>query len=82
MTTEPSGEVHLVLDCRGRRCPIPVIELARRISEVDAGEVVRVIAEDPAAAHDIPAWCRLRGHEFRGGTRVADCPAFDVVRAS
>ncbi len=80
MPTEQAGDAQRVLDCRGQRCPRPVIELARHISEVPVGVVVRVIADDPAAAHDIPAWCRLRGHEFRGRTSVADCPAFDVVR--
>jgi tRNA 2-thiouridine synthesizing protein A len=55
-----------VLDCRGKRCPLPVIELARRITDVEIGSVVRVLADDPAAAVDIPAWCRLRGHEYVG----------------
>ncbi len=56
----------IVLDCRGKRCPLPVIELARRVPDVDIGSVVRVLADDPAAAVDIPAWCRLRGHEYVG----------------
>ena len=56
----------LVVDCRGQRCPLPVIALARRITEVPVGGLVRVVADDPAAANDIPAWCRLRGQEFAG----------------
>lgn len=65
----------LVLDCRGMRCPLPVIELGRRIGEVDVGAVVTVLADDPAAAADIPAWCRLREHEYLG----ADGSAGDVA---
>ena len=56
----------MVLDCRGKRCPLPVIELARRIADVEIGSVLRVLADDPAAAVDIPAWCRMRGQEFVG----------------
>jgi tRNA 2-thiouridine synthesizing protein A len=56
----------LVLDCRGQRCPLPVIALARRVAEVLPGTTIRVLADDPAAAVDIPAWCRLRGHEYVG----------------
>ena len=56
-----------VLDCRGQRCPLPVIALARRLPDVPVGGVLRVLADDPAAAVDIPAWCRLRGQEFLGG---------------
>jgi tRNA 2-thiouridine synthesizing protein A len=52
------------LDCRGQRCPLPVIALAKTIRQVEIGQVVRVRADDPAAAGDIPAWCRLTGQEF------------------
>ena len=71
----------LVLDCRGQRCPMPVIELARRITDIAVGEVVRVIADDPAAKVDIPAWCRMRGHEYVGETADDGTPAYDVRRS-
>jgi tRNA 2-thiouridine synthesizing protein A len=66
------------LDCRGQRCPLPVIALARRITEVDEGATIRVLADDPAAAVDIPAWCRMRGHEYVGESTVDGVPAYDV----
>ena len=56
----------IVLDCRGQRCPLPVIALAKRIRDVEVGEVIRVLADDPAAANDIPAWCRMKKQEFLG----------------
>ena len=62
----------ITLDCLGRRCPLPVIELAKRIREVGIGDVVRVLADDPAAANDIPAWCRMKAQEYLGS------PAPDV----
>lgn len=58
-----------LVDARGRPCPIPVIELAKAIETVAVGEVVTVLADDPAAAFDIPAWCRLRGQEYVGTIR-------------
>ncbi|MEU1809593.1 sulfurtransferase TusA family protein [Micromonospora sp. WMMD1076] len=64
-----------VLDCRGQRCPLPVINLARLVPGLPAGAVVRVLADDPAAAVDIPAWCRMRGHEFLA---AHPGPAYDV----
>jgi tRNA 2-thiouridine synthesizing protein A len=66
-----------VLDCRGQRCPLPVIALARRLPELPVGAVLRVLADDPAAANDIPAWCRLRGQEYAGSPARA---AYDVRR--
>ncbi len=69
----------ITVDCRGWRCPLPVIELAKRIRAVEVGEVVRVLADDPAAANDIPAWCRMKDQEFLGSP---ERDAFDVRRVS
>ena len=52
------------LDARGQRCPLPVINLATLVRDSPDLERVVVLATDPAAAHDIPAWCRMRGHRF------------------
>jgi tRNA 2-thiouridine synthesizing protein A len=70
------------LDCRGQRCPLPVIALARAMSTVDVGTVVRVFADDPAAALDIPAWCRMREQDFVGVSTVDGVPAYEVRRRS
>ncbi|WP_433529268.1 sulfurtransferase TusA family protein [Micromonospora sp. CA-263727] len=62
------GRPDEVLDCLGQRCPLPVIALARRLPELPVGAVIRVLADDPAAAVDIPAWCRMRQQEYLGPT--------------
>ncbi len=51
-----------VLDARGQRCPMQVIALARAARAQPPGAVLVVLADDPAARHDIPAWARLKGH--------------------
>jgi TusA-related sulfurtransferase len=56
----------VVLDCLGRPCPVPVIELARAVAAVEPGTVVEVLSDDPAARLDVPAWCRMRGQEYLG----------------
>jgi tRNA 2-thiouridine synthesizing protein A len=68
-----------VVDCRGQRCPLPVIALARRLPEVAVGAVLRVLADDPAAANDIPAWCRMREQDYLGSPAAA---TFDVRRTA
>jgi tRNA 2-thiouridine synthesizing protein A len=68
----------IVLDCRGQRCPLPVIALAKSIRDAAVGDVVRVLADDPAAENDVPAWCRMKGQDL-----VAAGPGqFDVRRVS
>lgn len=54
----------IVLDCLGQRCPLPVIALAKKIRDVPVGEVIRVLADDPAAPNDLRAWCRMKEQEF------------------
>ncbi|MFF5404768.1 cysteine desulfurase/sulfurtransferase TusA family protein [Streptomyces misionensis] len=56
----------LVVDALGRRCPIPVIELAKAFPGVPVGGTVRVLSDDEAARLDIPAWCEMRGQEYLG----------------
>ncbi len=60
------------LDCRGRLCPLPVIDLARALPEVAVGDVVGVVADDTAARVDVPAWCRMRGQEYLGEDTADD----------
>lgn len=70
----------LVLDTLGRRCPIPVIELAKAITGVPVGSTVTVLSDDGAAALDIPAWCGMRGQEYVGGSEAARGRAYVVRR--
>ncbi len=71
----------VVLDCRGRRCPLPILDLARAIGDVPVGATVTVEADDPAARPDIAAWCRMRGHEYVGETAADDgTPVYTVRR--
>lgn len=62
----PGEDTALVVDALGRRCPIPVIELAKVIGDVPVGGTVRVLADDEAARLDIPAWCDMRGQQYLG----------------
>ena len=74
----------LVVDARGERCPVPVIRLARLVRDLAAGATdagpftVRVLATDPAAAADVPAWCRMRGQRFVGAHDRGDHTAYVV----
>jgi tRNA 2-thiouridine synthesizing protein A len=70
------------VDARGLRCPAPVIALARAITDVLVGDEVAVLADDPAAATDVPAWCRMRGHEYLGAQALDRGTQYLVRRSS
>jgi tRNA 2-thiouridine synthesizing protein A len=61
----------LTIDALGKKCPIPIIMLADRIREVGVGQLIAVLADDPAAKTDLPAWCALKSQEF---VRTDDLP--------
>ncbi|WP_274557561.1 cysteine desulfurase/sulfurtransferase TusA family protein [Streptomyces spiramyceticus] len=69
----------LVVDSLGKRCPIPVIELAKVIGDVPVGGTVTVLSDDEAARLDIPAWCVMRGQEYVG-ERAAERGVAYMVR--
>ena len=54
---------HHELDARRLLCPMPVIRTQNRVVELAPGDTLEVVASDPGALYDIPAWCRINGHE-------------------
>ncbi|MCH0565071.1 MULTISPECIES: cysteine desulfurase/sulfurtransferase TusA family protein [unclassified Streptomyces] len=70
----------VVVDALGKRCPIPVIELAKVIGDVPVGGTVRVLSDDEAARLDIPAWCEMRGQEYVGEEPAGKGTAYVIRR--
>ena len=68
------------LDCRGLRCPLPVIELAKAFPDVAVGDVIAVVSTDAAARVDVPAWCRMRDQEYLGEDVAEDATPRYLVR--
>ena len=59
------GDAARTVDSRGRRCPLPIIDLARQRAMPPTGPLITLLADDPAAAADVAAWCRMRGQSVR-----------------
>jgi len=75
------NDVDLELDCRDQRCPMPVIELGKHLTDVGVGQTIGVVTRDVAARVDVPAWCRMRSQEYVGEDVAADgVPRFVVRR--
>jgi tRNA 2-thiouridine synthesizing protein A len=52
------------LDCRGLRCPLPIVKISKAIKEMALGQTLFVEADDPAFHSDLEAWVRTVGHEL------------------
>ena len=59
------------LDARGLKCPLPVLRARKAMRDVSPGEVLCVLATDPAAPRDFESFCRETGHDFVAGTEEA-----------
>jgi tRNA 2-thiouridine synthesizing protein A len=66
-----------VLDARGLRCPLPVIRMEARLRRMAPGGRLKVIADDPIAAVDIPHFSRAGGHDC--ATLAPSCDLGDDV---
>jgi tRNA 2-thiouridine synthesizing protein A len=53
-----------ILDARRLLCPLPVIRTQDAIAKLQTGQTLSVLCTDPGVLHDIPAWCRVHGHEI------------------
>jgi tRNA 2-thiouridine synthesizing protein A len=52
------------LDAKGLMCPMPIVKLAKKIKELQVGQVLELIADDPGAKEDVPAWCERTHNEL------------------
>lgn len=57
-------EAHQVLDCIGLYCPMPILKTREEIDRLAIGEVLEVLADDPAAEEDLKAWSRRTGQKM------------------
>lgn len=54
----------LELDASGLFCPEPVMLLHNKIRDIDAGQLLRLVATDPSTTRDVPKFCHFLGHEL------------------
>jgi len=69
---------HAGWDAGDTGCGELLLELRFRMAALRAGERLRLVARDPGAIEDMPAWCRLTGHKLI----QADHPQYLIERRS
>lgn len=56
--------VNKTLDALGLRCPEPVMLVRKTIRHMQDGEILLIIADDPATTRDIPSFCQFMDHQL------------------
>ena len=57
-------EFNLELDASGLNCPLPLLRLKKALIGMSSGDVVKVIATDPAAHLDFGVYADQTGHQI------------------
>lgn len=68
--------IHHHLDTQGLICPEPVMMLHKTIRKADGGDVIEILATDPATTRDIPNFCRHLGHALVHQETLNDAPTY------
>jgi tRNA 2-thiouridine synthesizing protein A len=61
---ERGVDVVLELDASGLFCPEPVMLLHNKVRDIEAGQLLRLVATDPSTSRDVPKFCHFLGHEL------------------
>jgi tRNA 2-thiouridine synthesizing protein A len=50
------------LDTRGLNCPLPILRTKKALGAIQSGQVLKIVATDPAAVRDFQAFSKQTGH--------------------
>ncbi|MHB9004073.1 MAG: sulfurtransferase TusA family protein [Coriobacteriia bacterium] len=59
-----TGPLAESLDCVGLFCPEPLFQTREAMDRLEPGDVLEVLADDPAAEEDLRRFARRAGHEL------------------
>jgi TusA-related sulfurtransferase len=54
------------LDAVGMMCPMPIVELSKKMNTLSPGTVLLIAADDEGVIEDVPSWCNRTGNEYLG----------------
>ena len=57
-------DIHKELDARGLTCPLPILKAKKALSDMQSGEVLKVLATDPGSVRDFQAFARQTGNDL------------------
>ncbi|MCE8014466.1 sulfurtransferase TusA [Halomonas sp. MCCC 1A17488] len=62
--SQPTSTHQAELDTTGLYCPEPIMLMHNKVRDMQPGEILKVIATDPATTRDVPKFCSFLGHEL------------------
>lgn len=71
----------LEMDTQGLMCPEPIMMLHGKVREMAAGQVLKVLATDPATTRDIPQFCNFLNHELVAQAHTEDVFVYFIKKS-
>ncbi len=61
-----SAEIRVdkTVDYQGLFCPMPIVRVSKAIKEIEVGQVLEMLADDPGSKADVAAWAHQTGHKL------------------
>ena len=59
-----SKQSHHTLDCIGLYCPMPILKTRQEMDKLGVGDMLEVLADDPAAEPDLKSWAKRTGQKI------------------
>lgn len=78
MTDTPLPVADAELDTSGLYCPEPIMMLHNKVRELASGDLLRVVATDPATTRDVPKFCAFLGHTLEHSDETPDHFLYDI----
>jgi len=67
------------LDARGLNCPLPILRCKKSLAEIEAGEILKVVATDPGSVKDFQAFCKQTGHQMLSFEELETVPKNEFI---
>jgi TusA-related sulfurtransferase len=69
-TPADEGPVDREIDTRGLSCPLPILRAKKALSDMQSGQVLKIVATDPGSVRDFQAFARQTGNALLGQTTI------------
>ncbi len=68
------------IDLRGKRSPFPIIQIAKAIKKINAGETLNFLVDDKDSIDDVYEWIRRTGHMLKGIVKKGDHWSIQITK--
>ncbi|HYF43012.1 MAG TPA: sulfurtransferase TusA family protein [Ramlibacter sp.] len=57
-------DVHKEIDTRGLNCPLPILKAKKALTDMESGQLLKVLATDAGSVRDFQAFAKQTGNEL------------------